>query len=171
MKLAVVSSGVRGEIDRLLSETAARLQINGARLCGVTKVMQESVAGAHACDMDLRVLPDGPEISITQSLGKGSDSCRLNPAAITEAVVAVEEKSSEPYDLFILNKFGPQEAEGHGFCAAIGSAMELNIPVLIGVGEATRPAFDTFAGGLAETLPPNAEAINDWCLKAIAENT
>ena len=32
MKLAVLSSGVQGEIDQLLSETARRLQAEGVRL-------------------------------------------------------------------------------------------------------------------------------------------
>ncbi len=170
MKLAVVSSGIRGDVDKLISQTAARLQAKGARLSGVAKVLQEAPDDAHSCDMDLRVLPDGPLICITQSLGEGSTGCRLNPTAITEAVAAVEQNASQQFDLFILNKFGPQEADGHGFCDAIGSALERGIPVLIGVGEASREAFDTFADGMAENLPPNAEAINDWCTRAMAEH-
>ena len=122
MKLAVVTSQTRGEIDRLLSSTAETLRAEGIRLCGVARETGPDDPQAHDCDMDLRVLPDGPLIRITQSLGQGSQSCRLNPAAISEAVAAVEERSAQPYDLFILNKFGPQEADGHGFCAAIGSA-------------------------------------------------
>jgi hypothetical protein len=170
MKLAVLSSGVQGEIDRLLSETADRLQAEGARLAGVVRVLEENPADAHACDMDLRVLPDGPPIRITQSLGSGSTSCRLNPVAITEAVAAVEKNSSDAFDLFILNKFGPQESEGRGFCTAIGSALEQDIPVLVGVGGSCRDAFDAFADGMAEVLPPDSEAIHKWCVSAMAES-
>ena len=96
MKLAVLSSGVQGEIDQLLSETAGRLQAEGACLAGVVKVLEENPADAHACDMDLRVLPDGPRIRITQSLGSGSTGCRLNPSAITEAVAEVERFEGTP---------------------------------------------------------------------------
>jgi hypothetical protein len=170
MKLAVLSSGVQGEIDQLLSETAGRLQVEGVRLVGVVKVLEETSADAHACDTHLHVLPDGPPILITQSLGSGSAGCRLNPSAITEAVAAVEQKSTDAFDLFILNKFGPQETEGRGFCAAIGSALEQDIPVLIGVGRACRDAFDAFAGGMAEILPPDREAIHKWCVEAMAES-
>jgi hypothetical protein len=170
MKLAVLSSDVQGEIDQLLSESAARLQAEGVRLVGVVKVLEETSADAHACDMHLRVLPDGPPILITQSLGSGSTGCRLNPSAITEAVAAVEQKSADAFDLFILNKFGPQETEGRGFCAAIGSALEQGIPVLVGVGRACRGAFDAFAGGMAEVLPPDCEAIHKWCVEAVAES-
>jgi len=170
MKLAVLSSGVQGEIDLLLSETAGRLQDEGMRLAGVVKVLEENPAEAHACDMRLRVLPNGPRISITQSLGSGSTGCRLNPSALTEAVAAVEQNSMDSADLFILNKFGPQEAEGRGFCAVIGSALERDIPVLVGVGMGCRDAFDAFAGGTAEFLPPDGEEIHKWCVQAMAES-
>jgi hypothetical protein len=116
------------------------------------------------------VLPDGPPICITQSLGSGSAGCRLDPGAITQAVAAVEQKSADAFDLFILNKFGPLEAEGRGFCAAIGSALERDIPVLVGVGKACREAFDAFAGGVAEVLPPDCEATHEWCIEAMAES-
>ena len=170
MKLAVVSSTVRGEIDTLMSSTATRLQAEGVRLSGVAKVMQANqLDETNDCDMDLRVLPDGPQIRITQSLGQGSTACRLNPVALTQAVAAVEQNSSKPVDLFILNKFGPQEAEGHGFCAAIGAALERDIPVLLGVASSCREAFDTFADGMAEDIEPNAEAIHKWCLEAMDE--
>ena len=170
MKLAVLSSGIQGEIDRLLSETADKLQAEGVRLVGVVKVLEENSPDTHACDMDLRVLPDGPPIRITQSLGSGAAGCRLNLGAITEAVAAVEQRSVDAFDLFILNKFGPQETEGRGFCAAIGSALEQNIPVLVGVGGACRDAFDAFADGMAEVLPPDREAIHKWCVEAMAES-
>ena len=170
MKLAVLSSSVQGEIDRLLSETADRLQAEGVRLAGVVKVLEENPADTHDCDMDLLVLPDGPPIRITQSLGSGSTGCRLNPNAITEAVAAVEQKSVEAFDLFILNKFGPLEAEGRGFCAAIGSALEQDIPVLVGVGGSCRAAFNTFADGMAEVMTPDSEAIHKWCIEAMAES-
>lgn len=168
MKLAFVSSKKRGEIDRLLALTAGRLQEEGKRLTGVVKVLEDDPDLAHDCDMDLRVLPDGPHIRITQSLGKGSDACRLNPSAIEQAVAAVEQFSQGGSDLFLLNKFGPQEADGHGFRATIGAALEQDVPVLLGVGSSMRGSFAEFAQGLAEELPEDPEAIYQWCLKAMA---
>lgn len=169
MKMAVVSSIVRGETDRLLSETATALQASGSRLAGVIKILtDESVYDENGmCDMDLRVLPDGPAIRITQALGEGSEGCRLDPGAITEAVAAVEGRGIEKTELFILNKFGPQEADGRGFRTAIASALAEDIPVLVGVGSPCREAFDTFADGMAESLPADPKAIQKWCLEAM----
>lgn len=167
MKIAVVSSQVRGQTDQLLSEIAAELQSAGANLCGAIKILEDSPDNAHACDMDLQILPDGPKVRITQSLGEGSQGCRLNPMAITEAVTATEKIGSAGFDLFVLNKFGPEESEGRGFCAAIANALENDTPVLVGVGISCREAFDKFAAGMAEDLPPDPEAIRNWCQTAL----
>ena len=163
MKIGIVTSKIMGETDRLISETAARLQADGVALAGIAKVLGNEVPRDHHCDMDVRVMPDGPEIRITQSLGEGSTGCRLNPAGIAQAVAAVENSGIAGAGLFVLNKFGPQEAEGHGFCEAIGTALEHDIPVLVGVGKGSREALEGFVDGLGEVLEPEGEAIYAWC--------
>ncbi len=168
MKIGIVTSEIMGETDRLISETATRLQADGVALAGIAKVLGQEVPGDHHCDMDVRVMPDGPEIRITQSLGEGSTGCRLNPAGIAEAVAKVEQGGIENAALFVLNKFGPQEAEGHGFCEAIGTALEHDIPVLVGVGKGSREALEGFVDGLGEALPPEPDAIYAWCKGAMA---
>ncbi len=170
MKIAVVSSTERGEIDRLISQTAAFLQAGGARLAGIVKLPEPEPEqeATCACDMAVRVLPDGPVIPITQDLGDGSDACRLDPGAIARAVGEVERRPLEGVQLFILNKFGPEEAEGRGFRDSIGAALAAGIPVLVGVAGPRRADFDTFAGGLAEDLPPEAGAIRDWCQRVMS---
>lgn len=163
MKIACVTSQKRGEIDRLLSEVAEKLQANGKSLIGIVKVPEYESRFENGCDMKVRVLPEGPVIQITQDLGEGSNACRLDPGAIAAAVKEVETGQTANAGLFILNKFGPEEASGRGFVSAIGQAVEQGVPVLVGVGAASRAAFDSFAGGLAETLPDDLDTILDWC--------
>lgn len=167
MKIGIVSSEIMGQTDELISKTAARLQAEGVALAGIAKVLGNVPKGDHHCDMDVRVMPSGPEIRITQSLGEGSTGCRLNPAGIAEAVAAVENSGIAGAGLFVLNKFGPQEAEGHGFCEAIGTALEHDIPVLVGVGKGSRAALERFVAGLGEALPPEPDAIYAWCKVAM----
>lgn len=162
MKMASVTSDERGAIDRLLSGVAARLQADGAALVGIVKDQSHESRFANGCDMKVRVLPEGSVIQITQDLGAGSDACRLDPGAIAQAVAKVEDAAFEDADLFILNKFGPEEAVGRGFCAAIAAALERGVPVLVGVGRANKPAFENFAGGLATALPPQPDALLAW---------
>lgn len=168
MKIAVLAAEGRGETDRLISEAAAALEARGLRLRGIVKVLQDRPEGAHHCDMDVRVLPGGGVIRITQSLGPEAEGCRLNPAAIAEAVAAVEASKEAPADLFVLNKFGPEEAEGRGFRAAIADALSRGTPVLVGLGGGaqSRAAFAQFSAGLAEALPADLGAIVDWGARA-----
>jgi hypothetical protein len=168
MDIAFVSAEGRGETDRLLAEAAADMARGGIRTAGIVKHLPYAGAYENGCDAKVQVLPDGPVIKITQDLGAGSDACRLDPAAIAGAVAAVESSALERADLFILNKFGPEEAAGRGFCAVIGRALELGMPVLVGVGRGARADFDSFTDGLATPVPANAAAIADWCRKAIA---
>lgn len=168
MRIAQVSSEMRGETDRLLTEVADQLQVGGKTLAGIVKDLGHTSAYDNGCDMKVRVMPEGPVIQITQNLGAGSDACRLDPGALATAVSIVESSSLDKADLFILNKFGPEEAVGRGFVSAIGKALEQGIPVLVGVGSSE--AFDTFAGGLAERLPADPDAIRDWCLAAMSED-
>jgi hypothetical protein len=166
MKIACVSSDVRGQTDAVLSDLAGRLQAKGKTLAGIVKEQTYHSSFANGCDMKVRVLPDGPVIQITQNLGTGSDACRLDPGAIANAVSSVENSPLEGADMFILNKFGPEEAAGRGFCAVIGAALDRGVPVLVGVGGASKAAFEAFADGLAVALPAELPAILEWCQTA-----
>ncbi len=168
MKIACVSSRERGGIDRLMSEIADQLQAGGKSLAGIVKVQEYVSRFENGCDMKVRVLPEGPIIKITQDLGVGSDACRLDTSAIADAVSSVEGGQLDRADMFILNKFGPEEAQGRGFVSAIGKALDHGIPVLVGVSDPCREAFDAFAGGLAEDLPPKNDVIQEWCEDAIS---
>jgi len=167
MRLAYVRSNRRGETDRLLSELAEALQAEGVALSGVVKDQDYASRHANGCDMKLRVLPGGPVIKITQDLGDGSDACRLDATALTSAVSQVEADPMARTELFILNKYGPEERAGRGFCAAMAAALERGIPVIVGVGGASEPDFLRFAGGLAEALPDDMEQLKAWCCGAM----
>ena len=168
MKIACVTSPEPGKTDEVLSAVASQLRGQGVSLAGVVRDIGYVSGFANGCDAQVVVLPDGPVIKITQDLGRGSDACRLDPGKIAEAVAIVESGTLNQADLFILNKFGPEEAAGRGFCAAIGTALEHGVPVLVGVGAATKAAFDYFSDGVATSVEPQANAILAW-LQAPAE--
>ncbi len=164
MRIASVTARGRGETDRLLAELATALKRAGKRPSGIVKHLDHESAFENGCDVKVCVLPNGPVIAITQPLGPGSGACRLDPAGIAEAVAAVTARGIQGSDVFILNKFGPEEAEGRGFRAAIAEAIENDIPVVVGLGagEDSRKGFADFVGGMAETLPADPDAILAW---------
>ena len=143
------------------------MQAEGKILAGIVKEQAYHSSFANGCDMKVRVLPGGPVIQITQNLGAGSDACRLDPGAIATAVSSVENGPLDGADMFILNKFGPEEAAGRGFCAVIGMALDRGVPVLVGVGGTSKAAFEVFAGGLAVALPAELPKILEWCQTAM----
>ncbi|MEZ5776976.1 MAG: DUF2478 domain-containing protein [Paracoccaceae bacterium] len=168
MRLAYIASAERGRTDRVLSEAAARLGRIGLRLTGVVQTNIQRPQRFH-CDMDLRILPDGPTIGITQDLGDSARGCRLDPGALENAVATVEARlAAGSADLLMINKFGKHEAEGRGFRPVIGDALARDVPVILGVNDLNRAAFETFAGGLAEELPADVTAICEWCLNRLA---
>lgn len=166
MKFAYLVSTGRGTIDPMLAQIAERLHGEGKRLAGVVQ-FNTARTGSDICDMDVKVLPDGPINRISQSLGAHSTGCRLNPEALEQSVAAVDASLSAQTELLIINKFGKHEGEGRGFCATIGRALELEVPVLIGVNRLNLEAFLGFSGGMAEELV-GQDAVLAWAKSSIA---
>jgi len=165
MKLASVLAKGRGETNRLLSDLAAR----AARVVGTVQVNHDPTDSKH-CDMDVRVLPDGPVLRISQSLGMQSRGCRLDPSALEQAVRLTEGAMESGADLMIVNKFGKHEAEGRGFRELIGTALMRGIPVIVGLNGLNAEAFAEFAGAFAEHLDPSGDAMNKWLDDACAKS-
>lgn len=168
MKIGYVSSTKKGETDAVLSSLADALRAGGRQVAGIVRDQGHASRFENGCDMKVRVLPDGPVIAITQELGAGSGACRLDPEAIARSVALVEGRGLHGAELFILNKFGPEEAAGRGFREVIAAALDQGVPVLVGVGRGILPEFVDFAGEMATPLPADAEALRAWCAKACA---
>lgn len=165
--LAYISSDERGKVNAALYEFAHHLQAQGLLLVG--SIQRDTLrSGDHHCDMDVRVLPDGPEIRISQTLGPLSRGCRLDPAGLEQAVALTETRMAQGADLLLVNKFGKHEADGRGFRGAISQALLQGIPVLVGLSRLNRAAFLEFADGMAEELPLDLVAMQAWCRSVLA---
>lgn len=163
MALASVTSVERRATDRLLAGVVARLIKEGFRVAGALRPITLAGDKGH-CDSDLWLLPDGPVVRITQDLGAGSTACRMDAGALEEAVgLATARLVADGADLVVLNKFGLSEAEGRGFRALIAEALGREVPVLTGLSDTHRAAFERFADGMATALPPDEAAILAWC--------
>jgi len=161
MRIACLTTPAPGETDRLLHDFALRAAARGMRLCGTVQVNSDCGPG-RPCDMDVRVLPDGPVIRISQSLGAGARGCRLDPAALESAVAAAEARLADGADLVLVNKFGKHEAEGRGFRALIAEALSAAVPVILGVNRLNAACLAEFLGAEPERLDPVPEALDAW---------
>ncbi|MDG3039899.1 DUF2478 domain-containing protein [Roseicyclus marinus] len=169
MKLAYTMAPGRGDTDLVLERLAAALAARGLRCCGTVQINSER-AEAGPCDMDVRVLPGGAILRISQDLGPQARGCRLDPAALETAVGLVAAGLSSGADLLIVNKFGKHESEGRGFRSVIAEAVAMDIPVLVGLNALNRPAFESFAEGMAIGLPPDAAELMDWAVRVTESN-
>lgn len=168
MHLAYVMNSERGATDRLLSALAEKLQVLGVRTAGIVQTNQE-ICDTELCDMDVKVLPEGETIRISQSLGKDSRGCRLNPEALERAVARVQESLNQTPapQILLVNKFGKHEADGRGMRVVFAEALERGIPVVSGVNGVNVAAFHEFSGGLAEAAPSDVEALVAWVQNAL----
>lgn len=166
--LAYLISTGRSGADRILFDTADRLRADGWVLAGAVQVNEEADPLAR-CEMDLHVLDAGRVVRISQSLGALSQGCRLDPAAMAEAVATAEAALARviadpaPRKLCLVNKFGKSEVEGRGFRPMIAEALAAGIPVLTSVAPGHHKDFDAFLGGMGEELPADLQAVLAWC--------
>lgn len=170
MQLAYVMTTERGATDRLLTALAERLAEKGVRTAGIVQTNTECYDN-KLCDMDVRVLPAGETIRISQSLGEGARGCRLNPGALERAVGLVTASlAAEPApQILLVNKFGKHEADGRGMRPIIAEALAMGLPVLSGVNRMNVEAFERFAEGLAVEAAPDLDALLAWVDKALAD--
>lgn len=174
MQIAYTMAPGRGDTDLILCGLARRLAARGLRCCGTVQINTER-PDTGPCDMDVKVLPDGPVLRISQDLGRDSRGCRLDPQALETAVGLVSAslagRADVRADVLIVNKFGKHEAEGRGFREVIAEALARGIPVLVGLNGLNLPAFEGFAGGIAVPLPPEEEALSAWILAATGQES
>lgn len=165
MKLGYVTVKGKGSIDLLLAEAVEILEARGVAMAGTVQTNIER-HDRPRCDMDLRLLPDGPVVRISVDRGPEAQGCRLDAGALEQSVLWVA-AALEKAELLVVNKFGKQEAEGKGLAGSIADALDRGLPVLVGVNGLNLPAFLDFAGGVATELAPDAAQAADWCLAAL----
>ncbi|CUH64532.1 ABC-type molybdate transport system, ATPase component [Thalassovita gelatinovora] len=161
MNIAYTMAPGRGDTDLLLYQLAQTMLKQGRRPCGTVQI-NTGRENEGPCDMDVKVLPEGPIIRISQQLGHAAKGCRLDPNALETAVGLVEASLLEGADCLIVNKFGKHEAEGRGFRSVIAEALSCDIPVLVGLNQLNAEAFMNFVGGEAVVVPPEEAALKSW---------
>ncbi|WP_158259900.1 DUF2478 domain-containing protein [Phyllobacterium phragmitis] len=145
----VYSNG--SEFETFLLEATATMAGEGMRLAGLVQ-HSRSKPGRTRCDMHLRDLSTGKLYGISEDRGPHARGCVLDTDRLLHACAAAELALSSQTDLLVLCKFGKTEAEGGGFRSLIVKALELPVPVLIGVPMINLAPFRAFADMLAREI-------------------
>ena len=159
--LAAVVYRPEDDVDALLADFADALLRDGVRLGGVVQRNLRDEAG-RSNGMHVIDLSTGRQISICQPLGSGAMACKLDPAGLAEASLAVSRAVAEDAALIIVNKFSKQEAAGHGLRGELAEAIIAGGPVLTAVPEKCFDAWKEFTGDRGTTLLCARHVVEEW---------
>ena len=136
------------QCEAYLKALADTLTADGQRVAGLIHQRRHR-ADRRKCDVDLRDLASGRVHVIFDDRGPDARGCLMNNGLLLSAVQTAEARLSSDVDLLVLCKFGKAEMAGGGLRSIIAAALELSIPVVIGVPEMNVREFRKFAGDLA----------------------
>lgn len=143
-------------IDRVISQLhQSKIYVQGF----VQREIEDDNCRSHTY---LENIENGVLIQISQDLGDGSISCKLDANILaTLSEIALDDLDRRP-DFLIINRFGRGEAEGHGFRDVIGKACALEIPVFCAVKKDYWADWNKYTGDISVELPPREEDIITW---------
>jgi molybdate transport system ATP-binding protein len=159
--LAAILYRPEDDVDALLADFADALLRDGVRLGGIVQRSLKDAAG-RSNGMHVIDLATGRQISICQPLGSGAMACKLDPAGLAEASLAVSRAIAEDAALIIVNKFSKQEAAGHGLRGELAEAIIAGGPVLTAVPEKCFDAWKEFTGDRGTTLLCARHVVEEW---------
>lgn len=159
--LAAILYRPEDDVDALLADFASSLSRRGERVGGVVQRNLKDEAGRSNGMLVIDLLT-GNEISICQPLGRGATACKLDPAGLAEASLAVSRAIAEDAALIIVNKFSKQEAAGHGLRNELAQAIIAGGPVLTAVPEKCLDAWRDFTGDCGTTLLCARHVVDEW---------
>ncbi len=159
--LAALVYGEGDDPNRVVAEFAEELARRGHRLGGAIQI----AAGPQECECRETLVLDletGERMSILQDLGRHSQSCRIDPAALAAVGQLISRAIARDPELLFINRFGKLEAEGKGVFAEIGEAAAAGVPTLVCVSARYLDQWRRFTFGLDEELACSADSLRLW---------
>jgi len=154
--------------ETVLARTAQLLGARGLVLAGLVQECEMDPDRACCPAMFVRDLKNGTRTRISEDRGMAARGCRLDREALIEAALRVQEALDAHTGLLLINRFGKAETEGRGMLGPLQQAIEVGIPVIVGVRANYLEPWEHFHGGLATNLPPVTETIVEWAIGAVS---
>lgn len=150
--------------DRLISDLGYKIRDAGFAVAGIVQNNQ-FIRDRAKCDMEVEELASGIVLKISEDRGREARGCRLDRGALSEAAALLSASIENGPELVILNKFGKLEAEGRGLRDTLADAVQLGMPIIVGVPYRNLEQWRVFSGGLAEECPPGCSRLYGWLLQ------
>lgn len=147
--------------DQLISELGYKARDAGIAVAGIVQ-HNHFIRDRTKCDMEVEELASGIVLKISEDRGKEARGCRLDRGALSEAAALLSASIENGPELVILNKFGKTEAEGRGLRDTLAQAVQLGMPVIVGVPFRNIEQWRIFAEGLAEECGIGSSRPHEW---------
>ena len=136
------------EFETVLAAMTEAMARSGMRLAGLIHCTPPGTA-IRKCNLHVQDLATGELHGISDDRGPHVRGCMLDTDRLLRAAEAARLSLTADVDLLVVCKFGKTEVAGGGLCALMADALDLSIPVLIGVPAVNLDAFRAFSGDLA----------------------
>lgn len=147
--------------NRIIEDFANDQQRRGHCIAGAIQITDEA-DDCNCREAQVLDVETGRRITILQDLGRHSQSCRIDGAAIAEVGHLLAGAIARSPELLFINRFGKLEADGKGVLAEIGSAAAAGIPTLVSVSVRFLDQWRQFTMGLDEELACSSSALDQW---------
>ena len=147
--------------DQFISDLGYRIRDAGIAVAGIVQ-HNKFIRDRTKCNMEVEELGSETVLQLSEDRGKEARGCRLDRGALSEAAALLSASLENGPEIVILNKFGKLEAEGRGLRDALADAVQLGMPIVVGVPYRNIEQWRNFAEGLAEECPINSSRLHEW---------
>ena len=159
-RIGVILHPGKSGVEALLEGFALSLRDQNVAVGGLVQRLIPMNDG-H-CRMQLVDLGEGSHYGISQDLGPGSDSCRIDPRGLADASQVLRREIERSPDLLVINKFAGEESEGRGLLSEMFEAIAQGIPLLTAVSHRYKPKWDILMAGAGTFIEPSEAALWAW---------
>lgn len=154
------------DVDAVLSAATDLLRAKGICVAGLLQRFgAPTLAGKRS--MYVEDISSGERVRLDFPRGTGASGCLLDPDALARAACLVKRAIRSRPDVLIVNRFGRQEAEGHGLRSELAEAVCAGLPTVVAVGESWLADWEKFIGEPGHILPAKPNEIAIWsCRRA-----
>jgi hypothetical protein len=147
--------------DKFLADWGYALRAAGLSVAGLVQ-LNSFERDPGKCDMAVEELFSGTVLQLSEDRGKESSGCRLDRGILTQAAGLLLAALEDKPDILVLNKFGKVEAEGEGLRDALAKAVELEVPIVVGVPFRNLDQWRIFAGDMAVECSVDSVPLRHW---------
>ncbi|HYA34467.1 MAG TPA: DUF2478 domain-containing protein [Candidatus Binataceae bacterium] len=155
------------DIDAILIAVVEKLRFKGVRIAGLLQRLGEFTSAGKR-SMFVEDLSSGERIRLDQPRGSEASGCMLDPDALAKASHVIRSAIASRPEVLVVNRFGQQEAEGHGLRPELAEAVGAGVTTIVPVSRTLVAQWQEFVGESGRVVEPNPPEIIAWVSQRIS---